>query len=131
MKKLHVLLVEDSPTQAREIAARIRDQEMDVTVVGDGITALTTIRDKMPDLIVLDVNLPGGIDGFQVCRRIKRDSLVSHIPIVMLTSADNADDTLTGIEAGADDYIPKDAFASDNLTVTLNDLRAQILEEGI
>jgi DNA-binding response OmpR family regulator len=55
---------------------------------------------------------------------VKRDPEVSHIPIIMLTSADNADATLNGIEAGADDYIPKDRFAIDNLLTTLAAIQA-------
>lgn len=71
-----------------------------------------------PDLIVLDVNLPT-LDGYQVCRRLKRDPETAHIPVIMFTSATRSDDALAGLDAGVDDYIVKDEFAFDNLLASL------------
>jgi DNA-binding response OmpR family regulator len=113
-----VLLIEDSITQAREIILFLKRAGIDVVHEEDGPGGLRKIYSLRPDAIVLDVNLPG-MDGLQICRRIKRDPEVSGIPVIMLTSADTADATLNGIEAGADDYIPKDRFAIDNLLTTL------------
>ena len=59
------------------------------------------------------------MNGVQVCRRLKRDHNLAHIPVIMLTSADGSDDILHGLDAGATDYIPKDDYAADNLVATL------------
>lgn len=119
MKK-SILLVEDSPTQAKEYASLLQREGYEVRVSADGFTALVMARHKT-DAIVLDINLPG-LDGFQVCRRLRRDPLTSTIPIIMLTSVATAKDTLAGLEAGANDYIPKDEFAVDQLLMSLNSL---------
>jgi twitching motility two-component system response regulator PilH len=116
-----VLLIEDSPTQAEEIASQISRYGVDVMVANDGLQGLRLVDSNRPDLILLDVNLPK-MDGYQVCHRLKRDPDTKSIPVVMLTVASGSDDTLKGLEAGADDYIPKDAFAVENLTGTLRSL---------
>jgi DNA-binding response OmpR family regulator len=113
-----VLLVEDSPTQAMEIAANLQKYGFEVQIAQDGLTALRMVDELHPDLVVLDVNLPK-MDGYQVCRRIKRDPNTAGIPVIMLTVADSSEATMTGLEAGADDYIPKDIFANENLISTL------------
>jgi DNA-binding response OmpR family regulator len=113
-----IVIVEDSTTQAKQIAAQLAKYGVKTIIAGDGPAGLRAVDEHCPDLVVLDVNLPG-MDGFQVCYRLKRDTETAHIPVVMLTSATSSDETLAGLDAGADDYIPKDAFASDNLFVTL------------
>lgn len=116
-----VLLIEDSPTQAREVAASMSYYNIDVLVAGDGPQGLRLAFELQPDLIVLDINLPT-MSGYQVCRRLKREPRTQKIPVVMLTSADSPDAMLEGLEAGAADYIPKDAFAIENLSGTLQSL---------
>lgn len=121
-----ILLVEDSPTQALEYASAIKNAGFEVEIAEDGITAMTMLNRK-PDGIVLDVNLPG-MNGFQVCRRIRRDEETQHLPVIMLTSSDTTSDTLEGLDAGANDYIPKDEYGIENLISTLQSLFA--VEEG-
>lgn len=116
-----VLLVEDSPTQAQEIKINLERHGFHVFVAEDGLTGLRLVDLHQPDLVVLDLNLPD-MDGYQICRRLKRDPNTSQIPVIMLTVADSSDATLTGLEAGADDYIPKDTFANENLLSTLQAL---------
>jgi len=113
-----IVIVEDSPTQAKHIAALLNDMGFEVFVAYDGAEGLQLIDNVMPDAIVLDVNLPS-MNGVQVCRRIKRDHNLAHIPVIMLTSADGSDDILQGLDAGAADYIPKDEYSLDNLVATL------------
>ena len=74
-----------------------------VAFCADGSQALTQFQESNPDLVLLDVMLPG-MDGFDVCRAIRR---VSDVPIVMLTARSDTSDVVTGLEAGADDYVPK------------------------
>jgi DNA-binding response OmpR family regulator len=113
-----VVVIEDSPTQAQQIAAHLTGLGFAVYLAADGPEGLHLVDEIVPDAVVLDVNLPS-MNGFQVCRRLKRDDNLAHIPIIMLTSSDGSDDILQGLDMGATDYIPKDAYASDNLVATL------------
>jgi DNA-binding response OmpR family regulator len=98
-----ILVVDDEP----KIAALARDYlehaGFAVLTAGDGRSALTTIRQRRPDLVVLDLGLPG-MDGLDLTREVRRDST---IPIVMLTARDDELDKLLGLELGADDYLTK------------------------
>jgi CheY-like chemotaxis protein len=116
-----VLVVEDSPTQAKQIKETLQDAGLNVRVVGDGPEAIREAMLNPPRLIVLDINLPS-MDGYQVCRRLKRNPDTRDIPVIMLTEQSSAKDTMTGLQAGADDYIPKDIFAGEHLLDTLREL---------
>jgi two-component system phosphate regulon response regulator PhoB len=118
---IDVLLIEDSKTQAAQIKATLESVGLQVRVAYDGQEGLREVMERRPDLIVLDVKLPG-MDGFQVCRRLKRTPDTQTIPIIMLTEKDGAQATMSGIQAGADDYIPKDIFATEHLVNTLQQL---------
>lgn len=118
---LEALLVEDSQTQAMQIKETLESVGLRVRVAHDGAEGLREAVANPPQLIVLDVNLPG-MDGFQICRRLKRTPSTQHIPIIMLTDQDSAQATMSGLRAGADDYIPKDVFAEEHLVDTLRTL---------
>lgn len=119
---IRVLLVEDSQTQAAQIKAVLENAgDLDVQVTHSALDGLRLARESLPDLIVLDIVLPD-MDGFQVCRRLKRDPETQHIPVIMLTEKASANATASGLQAGADDYIPKDIFASEHLVDTLHEL---------
>lgn len=118
---LEVLLIEDSPTQAAQIQATLESIGLHVQVAYDGQEGLRMAMENPPGLIVLDVKLPG-MDGFQVCRRLKRAPETQSVPVIMLTEKDGAQATMSGIQAGADDYIPKDIFATEHLINTLQQL---------
>lgn len=116
-----VLLIEDSKTQAAQIKATLESLGLQVRVAYDGPDGLRAALEQRPALIVLDVKLPT-MDGFQVCRRLKRAPETQSIPVIMLTEKDGAQSTLSGLQAGADDYIPKDIFATEHLVNTLTEL---------
>ncbi len=118
---LEVLLVEDSRTQAAQIKETLESVGLTVRVAYDGPDGLREALENPPALIVLDVKLPT-MDGFQVCRRLKRNPATQDIPVIMLTEKTSAQATLSGLQAGADDYIPKDIFASEHLINTLHEL---------
>lgn len=120
-KRPLAVIVEDSLTQAKQIAASLARHQIDTVIAYDGPEGLRAIDEHKPDLVVLDINLPT-MDGFQVCRRLKRDPATAAIPVVMLTASDDSEATLEGLDAGADDYIPKDMFAAENLLSTLRAL---------
>jgi len=98
-----VLVVEDERTIADAVAARLRAEGFAVEVAGDGPAAVEAARNVQPDVIVLDVMLPG-FDGLEVCRRIQAERPV---PILMLTARDDETDLLVGLAVGADDYMAK------------------------
>ncbi|MFD0901203.1 response regulator [Actinomadura sediminis] len=98
-----ILVVDDDPTVAEVVARYLARDGHDVTCVADGRTALRRALDRPPDLIVLDLMLPG-IGGLEVCRRLRASSAV---PIVMLTALGAETDRLAGLELGADDYVTK------------------------
>ncbi|MWA01494.1 response regulator [Actinomadura sp. LD22] len=98
-----VLVVDDDPTVAEVVARYLVRDGHDVECVADGPAALRRARENAPDLVVLDLMLPG-MDGLEVCRRLRATSAV---PIVMLTALGAETDRLVGLETGADDYVTK------------------------
>jgi PleD family two-component response regulator len=97
-----VLIIEDSPTQAEKFAAELTRHGAQVVIAHDGPEGLKAAHDCQPQVIVLDVVLPS-MDGYQVCRRLKRDTDTSHIPVVMLTISEGFEAVAQGLEAGVSD----------------------------
>ena len=106
MVEKRIYVVEDEPDIAEVLKFNLEKAEFDVEVLRRGDTALEAIRRQPPDLIVLDLMLPG-LDGLEVTRVLKRDPATSRIPLVMLTAKGEEVDRIVGLELGADDYIPK------------------------
>jgi DNA-binding response OmpR family regulator len=98
-----IAVVEDEATIAAAVAARLRSEGFDVEIARDGVAAVDLCRAYRPDLVVLDLMLPG-VDGLEVCRRIQRDR---QIPVLMLTARDSEADLEVGLGVGADDYMTK------------------------
>jgi two-component system alkaline phosphatase synthesis response regulator PhoP len=98
-----ILVVDDEPKIVRLARDYFEQSGFRVRVAGDAGTALSIARQEQPDLVVLDLNLPGG-DGLDVCRALRRES---EVPIIMLTARGEEADRLIGLELGADDYITK------------------------
>lgn len=104
-----VLVVEDSPEIARLVQRSLLLEGFDVDVANDGRGALAAVRDAPPDLMVLDLMLPD-IDGMEICRRVRAmEAAYSQppMPVLMLTALDSVSDRVTGLDVGADDYVPK------------------------
>ena len=101
-----VLIVEDTPTNRLILKKRLTTNYYDVIEAENGYQALDAARAQDPDLVLLDVMMPG-MDGFEVCQRLKSDPNTLHIPVVMLTALDKREDRVKGIEAGADDFLSK------------------------
>jgi len=101
-----VLVVDDVPANVKLLEAKLSNEYYDVITAKDGYEAIELTKAKKPDLILLDVMMPG-IDGFETCRQIKQDPDVSHIPVVMVTALSDPSDRVRGLEAGADDFITK------------------------
>ena len=98
-----ILVVEDEPSIQETLAYNLERQGYDVNIAGDGLLGLEMARTSRPDLIVLDVMLPG-MDGFEVCRILRQEM---NTPILMLTARDDEIDRVVGLEIGADDYLVK------------------------
>lgn len=99
----NILVVEDDTSLRETLAYNLSRQEYSVQAVGNGLTALEVARKNHPDLVLLDLMLPG-MDGFEVCRILRQEM---NIPILILTARDDEIDRVIGLEIGADDYITK------------------------
>lgn len=116
-----ILYVEDSPPQALKVKLALESNGCHVMWVDTGWAGVEMAKNRHFDLIVLDVELPD-IDGFTVCQKIKAEPNLADVPVVMLTTRDHANDVLNGLEMGAVDYIPKDAFAEAVLLETIKQI---------
>src|SRR5579862_6884279 len=138
-----VLVVDDDPALSEMLGIVLRNEGFDPSFVGDGDQALTAFRATKPDLVLLDLMLPG-TDGVDVCRAIRAES---GIPIVMLTARSDTLDVVIGLESGADDYIlkpfkPKELVArmrarlrrnddADHEALTIGDLTIDIVGHSV
>ncbi len=101
-----ILVVDDIETNRRLLEARLSAEYFDVLEAEDGYKAIEMAREHLPDIILLDVMMPG-IDGFETCRQLKADPALRHIPVVMVTALDQREDRIKGLEAGADEFLTK------------------------
>ena len=106
MSKARLLVVEDDLDIGNMLKGYFSGLDFDVDVASRGAEALEKTRQELPDLIVLDILLPD-IDGYEVCRSLRRSTRTSHIPVIFLTQKDERSDRLQGLELGADDYVTK------------------------
>lgn len=104
MTTAHILIVEDEVKLARFIELELSSEGYEITVVHDGLNALTLVRESSPDMILLDWMLPG-MSGVEICRRLR--STGSKVPIIFLTARDEISDRVAGLDAGANDYVVK------------------------
>ncbi len=126
--KAKILVVEDDETLQETLVWNLDRQGYKVTAAGNGRTALDLARDKKPDLIILDVMLPG-LDGIDVCRILRKDF---NMPILMLTARAEEIDKIIGLEIGADDYMTK-PFSMRELLVRVKALlrRVDMIREDV
>ncbi|HRF97218.1 MAG TPA: response regulator, partial [Aggregatilineales bacterium] len=112
-----ILVIEDEARIAQFIERGLIYEGYRVNVARDGQSGLTIARDNPPDLVILDWMLPG-LDGLEVCKRLRA---ASDVPILMLTAKDDINDRVTGLDAGADDYLVK-PFSIDELMARVRSL---------
>ncbi len=112
MQRDCVLLVDDSPEELRMLAETMQAAGMASVMAPHGAAALTLVQDIMPRLIVLDAVMPG-IDGFDLCRRLKGDPRVAHVPVVFMTGLADTAHVVEGLQAGAVDYVTKPVIVEE------------------
>jgi two-component system cell cycle response regulator len=101
-----ILVVDDIEANVRLLEAKLTAEYYDVMTAYDGPTAIAMAAAETPDIVLLDVMMPG-MDGFEVCRRLKDDPATRHIPVVLITALDGRGDRIAGLEAGADEFLNK------------------------
>src|SRR5215210_63160 len=106
MAQERILLIEDEPDIAEVLQYNLEKEGFEVEVARRGDSGLDAIRRQPPDLVLLDLMLPG-LDGLELTRMVKRDAATARLPIVMLTARGEEVDRIVGLELGADDYISK------------------------
>jgi DNA-binding response OmpR family regulator len=116
-----IVVVEDEPPIADAVATRLRSEGFEVSIAADGPAGVALCDRLCPDLVVLDLMLPG-LDGLDVCRAIQRDR---QIPVLMLTARDSETDLVVGLEVGADDYLTK-PFSSRELVARVHALLRRV-----
>jgi len=122
----HVLVVEDDPTIAEVVVRYLTHGGMDAVSVADGRDALEAATRRWPDLVVLDLMLPG-LDGLEVCRRLRARAPV---PVIMLTARGEEEDRVLGLDLGADDYITK-PFSPRELTARVRAVLRRAAASGV
>ena len=106
MARVRILVVDDEPDILELIRYNLTRNNYDMTGVASGEEAFASVRMSPPDLVVLDLMLPG-VDGLEVCRRLKNDARTAGIPVIILSAKGEEADVVTGLELGADDYLTK------------------------
>jgi DNA-binding response OmpR family regulator len=117
MENVNILVVEDDDTVALTIERCLRRENYKVTLASSGVQGLQLARRRIPDLVLLDVIMPG-MDGFAVCKEMRADPVLSEVPIIFLTARAKEDDRITGFMAGGDDYLGK-PFNVDELLLRI------------
>ncbi len=129
-----ILVIDDNPTNLGLITRHLEDGSFEVMIARDGEDGIAKASHGRPDLILLDVMMPG-IDGFETCRRLKSDSQTREIPVLFMTAMDGVEDKLKGFEAGGVDYIVKpineyETIARINIHLKIRRLQKDLEEKN-
>jgi sigma-B regulation protein RsbU (phosphoserine phosphatase) len=129
-QKESILMVDDNPTNLQVLFQTLEGMECRMLVAKDGQTALTIADKKLPDLILLDIMMPG-MDGYEVCRRLKSQPSTQHIPVIFLSALSETEDKVKGLNIGAVDYItkpfqPEEVIARVNTHLTIHRLKSEV-----
>ena len=125
-----ILVVDDTPANVKLLEDMLAYHGFHVEVAADGETALELIRSGSPDLILLDIMLPG-LDGYGVCRAVRSNPAYAMLPIVMVTALDGREERVKGLEAGADDFLSKPVNPPELLARVRSLLRIRRLYETV
>jgi CheY-like chemotaxis protein len=120
--KKTILIVEDSPVQALAVLKLLENRGVSILCAANGEAGIEMARQNMPELILLDVEMPG-INGLEVCRRLRDDTGTAKIPIILFTTHTDQETIREGMVGGAIDFIPKDGFYEAVLLETLREMK--------
>jgi twitching motility two-component system response regulator PilH len=123
-----IMIVDDSPTEVHVMKTALEKHGFETMSAADGTECLTLVREVQPDLIFMDVVMPG-LNGFQATRTLSRDPKTSAIPVIMVTTKDQESDRVWGMRQGAVDYLIKPVDASD-LVAKANEILSHAGEPG-
>jgi class 3 adenylate cyclase len=101
-----ILVVDDVPDNVEILQLRLESQDYEVITAGDGEAALAIVREQLPDLVLLDIQMPK-LDGIETVKQLKADAALPFIPVILVTARSDAKDVVAGLEAGGDDYLTK------------------------
>jgi CheY-like chemotaxis protein len=101
-----ILIIDDTDANVRLLEAKMTTEYYEVLTATDGHSGIALAKSQLPDIILLDVMMPG-LSGYEICRHLKEDPDTRHIPVILVTALDGRDDLLTGLDAGADDFMTK------------------------
>ncbi len=108
----HILIIDDSPTEVHVFKTMLEKNDIQVSVATNGEDGIVMAKEIMPDLILMDVVMPGK-NGFQATRDLSRDQSTSNIPVIIITTKDQETDKIWGMRQGATDYVVKPADEQD------------------
>jgi two-component system, OmpR family, response regulator RpaA len=128
MEAASILVIEDDDIVARTIERSLRGSEFHVTLANSGVEGLKLARRRPPDLVILDIIMPG-MDGYTVCREMRADPLLGDTPVLFLTAKTKDEDKITGFQAGADDYLSK-PFNIDELVLRVRAILRRARAQG-
>ncbi len=128
MTSENILVVEDDEDIQELLTYNLQGAGYGVTLCGDGYQALEAVRKRIPDLVILDLMMPG-ISGFDVCRELRRDERTASVPIIMLTARGDEVDRIVGLELGADDYVVK-PFSPRELLLRIKAVLKRLTTDG-
>ena len=130
MKRYLILVVDDDPLLQEVLKTKLERSGYIVAVAEDGEVALDYISQKLPDLVLLDIKMPG-MDGYEVCKRLRADEKTKALPILMLTAYGGLNHVIKGMESGADDYISKPYEIEEVLVRVRSLLRVRQIEREL
>src|SRR5688572_14239331 len=125
-----VLVVDDVPANVKLLEARLAAEYFEVLTAYSGPEALAVCARERIDVVLLDVMMPG-MDGFEVCRRIKQEPATAHVPVIMVTALDQSADKVQGLDAGADDFLTKPVDEIALMTRVKNLARLKVLSDEL
>ena len=125
-----VLVVDDLLPNIKLLEARLTAEYFDVLTSTNGPEAIEACKAGLCDIVLLDIMMPG-MDGFEVCTRLKADPTTSHIPVVMVTALDQAADRVRGLDCGADDFLTKPVNKLELVTRVRSLLRVRLLKREL
>jgi len=110
-----IVVIEDDPVIQKLITQTLLREGYEVVTASDGSAGLRTVKETNPNLVVLDISMPG-LDGYQVCQYLRSDPATANLPIIMVTAMARPADQRRGFDLGADDYLPKPFALTDLIT---------------